>query len=578
MKRHIELTIDFNLKKYDTIRLKQMDTTEFVFKIIYGGLNVDLSNNTVNIIFTKPNNTIVIQSENITTEGNIITATLLADCVRNSGIAKMEVEIKDTNNNIVSSFYINLIIEPTSKNNITAENTHNYIEAMDKAVKDLQQKGESTIQQINEDYDTIVKNVHDIVNNYDNIIENVNKEVSSLLKTVNQFNIIIVESLPEEDIDTQAIYFVAKNTTKNEQNIYDEYICINGRWEFLGNTEINIALASQTQNGLMSKDDKIKLDNYAGGITGDTLPIGSIVEWGTDTAPANWLLCDGQAVSRTDYAELFAVLGTTYGEGDGSTTFNLPNYKGKIGVGKDENDVDFDTLGKTDGEKEHILTIEEMPQHNHGENIVTKYGYQYSLVANNGEGEEKDGYLPTLEGTETNKAQVSTDKTGKNQAHNNLQPYIVTNYIIKTHQSAGVVSEVIQKDGEASTTNVYSADAVKELLNREKVLFEGNSNSEITLEDDVNNYEYIEIFYSGMEREGSVKIHNPQGKSANASINYWFQNKCSEIFAKLDINNNKIIPDLGNCGFSNISTAGTPEAFKDNNNYIYINRVVAIKK
>ena len=119
MKRHIELTIDFNLKKYDTIRLKQMDTTEFVFKIIYCGLNVDLSNNTVNIIFTKPNNTIVIQSENITTEGNIITATLLADCVRNSGSAKMEVEIKDTNNNVVSSFYINLFIESTSKNNIT---------------------------------------------------------------------------------------------------------------------------------------------------------------------------------------------------------------------------------------------------------------------------------------------------------------------------------------------------------------------------------------------------------------------------------------------------------------------------
>lgn len=262
MKRHIELTIDFNLKKYDTIRLKQMDTTEFVFKIIYCGLNVDLSNNTVNIIFTKPNNTIVIQSENITTEGNIITATLLADCVRNSGSAKMEVEIKDTNNNVVSSFYINLFIESTSKNNITSENTPNYIEQMDKAVKDLQQKGESTIQQINEDYDTIVDDVNQIIDNYENIQNDVNNTISEALKTINQFNIVIVETLPEANIDMHTIYFVLKdsNQDEQEQNVYNEYIYVNGKWELIGNTGVNILLASQTEDGLMSKEDKAKLD------------------------------------------------------------------------------------------------------------------------------------------------------------------------------------------------------------------------------------------------------------------------------------------------------------------------------
>lgn len=118
----------------------------------------------------------------------------------------------------------------------------------------------------------------------------------------------------------------------------------------------------------MSKEDKAKLDNYAGGITGDTLPIGSIVEWGTDAAPANWLLCDGQAVSRTDYEELFAVLGTTYGEGDGSTTFNLPNRQGLIGIGagthtdKNGTEKTFE-LGKEYGEYEHTLTENEMPSH-----------------------------------------------------------------------------------------------------------------------------------------------------------------------------------------------------------------------
>lgn len=61
--------------------------------------------------------------------------------------------------------------------------------------------------------------------------------------------------------------------------------------------------------------------------SGDTLPVASVVEFSDTTAPTNWLFCNGQALSRTDYAELYAIIGTTYGEGDGSTTFNLPDYE-----------------------------------------------------------------------------------------------------------------------------------------------------------------------------------------------------------------------------------------------------------
>ena len=60
-------------------------------------------------------------------------------------------------------------------------------------------------------------------------------------------------------------------------------------------------------------------------IIGALLPVGLIAPWSTDTAPEGWLICDGSAVSRTTYAGLFAVIGTTYGEGDGNTTFNLPD-------------------------------------------------------------------------------------------------------------------------------------------------------------------------------------------------------------------------------------------------------------
>lgn len=70
------------------------------------------------------------------------------------------------------------------------------------------------------------------------------------------------------------------------------------------------------------------------GVTG--IPTGFIGEWSADTIPDGWLLCDGSAISRTDYADLFAVIGTTWGEGDGSTTFNLPNSIGRFAEGASE--------------------------------------------------------------------------------------------------------------------------------------------------------------------------------------------------------------------------------------------------
>lgn len=60
-------------------------------------------------------------------------------------------------------------------------------------------------------------------------------------------------------------------------------------------------------------------------VAGDTLPVGAIVPFGSNVIPENWLLCDGSAISRTEYALLFSIIGTTYGQGDGSTTFNIPN-------------------------------------------------------------------------------------------------------------------------------------------------------------------------------------------------------------------------------------------------------------
>ena len=102
-----------------------------------------------------------------------------------------------------------------------------------------------------------------------------------------------------------------------------------------------------------------------GAVSGDTLPIGAILPFGSNTVPENWLLCDGSAVSRTQYQDLFNTIGITFGQGDGFETFNLPDLRDRIPVGKDSNDTDFNLLGNTGGEKTHTLTIQEMPSHNH---------------------------------------------------------------------------------------------------------------------------------------------------------------------------------------------------------------------
>ena len=65
--------------------------------------------------------------------------------------------------------------------------------------------------------------------------------------------------------------------------------------------------------------------------------VGAIKPWGKSTAPAGYVLCDGAAISRTDYADLFGVISTTYGAGNGSTTFNVPDLQGKMPQGYDGN-------------------------------------------------------------------------------------------------------------------------------------------------------------------------------------------------------------------------------------------------
>ena len=85
-------------------------------------------------------------------------------------------------------------------------------------------------------------------------------------------------------------------------------------------------------------------------------PTGLINPYAGSTAPTGWLLCNGLSVSRTTYASLFSVISTAYGAGDGSTTFGLPNLKGRLPVGLDSTQTEFDAMGETGGVKSTTLT------------------------------------------------------------------------------------------------------------------------------------------------------------------------------------------------------------------------------
>lgn len=184
----------------------------------------------------------------------------------------------------------------------------------------------------------------------------------------------------------------------------------------------------------------------AGSGTG-LLPAGMVMGWATATPPIGWLICNGAQVSRTTYAELFALIGTTYGVGDNLTTFNLPNLSGR--VLRASGGIGGYVLGASGGQDSVTLNANQLPQHTHPVQI-TDPGHTHNVTLtglfNNGDTGSGVVYvgqsLGGLAGDRTTDPGAATQSfTGitalaqNNASPNNTvdvrDPYQVLNYIIK---------------------------------------------------------------------------------------------------------------------------------------------------
>ena len=188
-----------------------------------------------------------------------------------------------------------------------------------------------------------------------------------------------------------------------------------------------------------------------GGGGGGGIPVGGeIIYYGTsEPAGDDWKFPNGQAISRTTYAELFDLIGTTHGAGDGSTTFNLPDKRGRVSVVHHPGDGDFGTLWEKLGAKTHALTTAELAVHSHSNGTLAAASHTHTTFASpilresrnastggNGTFAKPTGttgasYDPTTGASGELNVTGSTSNAGSGNAHNNIQPSMVVNALIR---------------------------------------------------------------------------------------------------------------------------------------------------
>jgi microcystin-dependent protein len=197
--------------------------------------------------------------------------------------------------------------------------------------------------------------------------------------------------------------------------------------------------------------------DYASNIRSPVVPIGTVFSFAGSSAPNGWMVCDGSSLSRVNYRSLYNVIGTTYGSDDG-TTFNIPDLRGRtiLGVGQGSG-LSNRTLSQTGGAETHTLTIPEMPSHNHSGTTSTNGSHTHTInqtphshtylgvqsQSNFGGGVDSsaDDSNRPVETTSSTTISISLNENGDHAhtissqgsslPHNNMQPFMALNYIIK---------------------------------------------------------------------------------------------------------------------------------------------------
>lgn len=182
-------------------------------------------------------------------------------------------------------------------------------------------------------------------------------------------------------------------------------------------TQIAVDLAQSAIDGTIA-------GNLQSQITANKTPAGCVMPYAGRNTPNGWLPCDGSLVSREEYSTLFAAIGTTYGAGDGSTTFALPNLQGRFPLGVSGSHA----LGSTGGSEKVALTVNEIPAHKHSVSLTRGSADNdvYGLTASEA---YRGNVLVTIGGTSV---VLYTGNTGGGGSHNNMPPFITLNYIIST--------------------------------------------------------------------------------------------------------------------------------------------------
>jgi microcystin-dependent protein len=151
--------------------------------------------------------------------------------------------------------------------------------------------------------------------------------------------------------------------------------------------------------------------------------IGEIKVVGFNFAPTGWAFCNGQLLPIAQNQALFSILGTTYG-GNGISTFALPNLQGRIPVHPGQGIV----LGQADGETSHVLTVAEMPSHNHPASAQTVASNPGGTPTNSVWATSNSAMFGPASDTALNAAAVAN--TGGNQPHENQAPYLALTFVI----------------------------------------------------------------------------------------------------------------------------------------------------